>query len=173
MEHPVISKVNLGGGNTKIEGFTNIDILALPEVDIVCDISKGIPLPDHTVEELYTAHFLEHLSDTVHIMSEIYRICAPNALVKIKVPYFKSIGAFKDPTHKSFFTEKTFDYFNKEMTNGQQLPDYQLGVNFKVEKIGYIWSAPWIRYLPAKKIFFLKHFWNIARTMYVELRVIK
>ena len=168
-----MNKINLGGGNTKIDGYTNIDILALPNVDIVYDLSKGIPLEDNSVDEVYTAHFLEHLDDTVFMMTEIYRVCHANALVRIKVPYFKSIGAFKDPTHKSFFTEKTFDYFNKNITQGGALPDYDLGVDFRLEKISYLWSSWWLCFLPGKKRFFMKYFWNIVRTMYVELRVIK
>lgn len=156
-----------------MDGYTNIDILALPNVDIVYDLSKGIPLEDNSVDEIYTAHFLEHLDDTVFMMREIYRVCRANALVRIKVPYFKSVGAFKDPTHKSFFTEKTFDYFNKNIANGVALPEYDLGVDFRLEKIAYLWSSRWLRFLPGKKRFFMKYFWNIVRTMYVELRVIK
>ncbi|MCD4761498.1 methyltransferase domain-containing protein [bacterium] len=168
-----ITKINLGGGTQKIEDFTNIDILNLPNVDIVHNINKCIPLPDNSIEEIYSSHCLEHLDDTIHIMKEIYRVCKPNAIVKIKVPYFKSIGAFKDPTHKQFFTEKTFDYFDHEKIKNQELPDYKLKVNFKVEKVAYLWSASWLRYLPFKKAFFLKHFWNIVRSIYYELRVIK
>ncbi len=173
MNTALISKINLGGGNAKMEGFANIDIMAHPNVDIVCDINKGIPLPDNSIEEIYSGHCLEHLDDTVKIMKEIYRICKNGAIVRIKVPYFKSIGAFKDPTHKQFFTERTFEYFDADKLKNQAVPDYGLGLNFKTEKIGYIWSEKWIRYLPFKKIFFLKHFWNIARTIYYELRTVK
>lgn len=162
-------KINLGGGEVKKEGFTNFDCVAFPTVDIVCDLTKGIPLPDSSVEEVYSAHFLEHLEDVPKMMKEIYRVCQPNALVKIKVPYFKSIGAFKDPTHKSFFTEGTLEYFSCEK---DKQSFYQNEMNFEEIKTSYIWSAPWIRFLPCKK-FFLRHFWNIARTIHYELRVIK
>lgn len=166
-------KINLGGGTEKIEGFTNIDILPLPEVDIVADLNKGIPLPDNSVEEIWSSHCLEHLSSTVKIMEEIYRVCRNNALVKIKVPYFKSIGAFKDPTHRQFFTEHSFDYFSQEKIKSQGLPDYQIKTNFKIEKIGYLWSRPCLRYVPFKKALLLPHLWNIARSVYFELRVVK
>ncbi len=172
-EIKAVKKINLGGGNDRMPGYTNIDILALPNVDMVHDLATGIPLPDGSVAEVYTTHFLEHLDDVVFMMKEIYRVCAPGALVKIKAPYFKSVGAFKDPTHKSFFTEKTFDYFNQGTVDRHELPDYNLGVNFATEKIAYVWAAPWLRYLPGKKAFWLKYFWNIARSIYYELRVIK
>lgn len=158
MEKSETKKINLGGGNTKLEGYLNIDVLALPHVDIVHDLSKGIPLPDNSVEEVYTAHFLEHLENVVFMMQEIYRVSKPGALIKIKVPYFKSIGAFKDPTHKSFFTERTFEYFDKTSSDKGDLPQYDLGVHFVTEKITYVWSAPWIRYIPFKRAFLLNFF---------------
>jgi len=82
-----------------------------------------------------------------------------------------STGAFKDLTHNSFFTERTFEYFDKSCN--KNLPEYKFKANFKVEKISYIWHNKALRLLPFKKAFFMKHFWNIANTMYVELRVVK
>ena len=165
-------KINLGGGNERIPGFTNVDILPLPNVDIVCDLNGKLPLADNSIEEIYASHILEHLPNTVKIVEELYRICQPGATIKIKSPYFKSDGAFKDPTHVSFFTEQTFDYFDRGKILTGQLPDYCLKANLQLKKIAYIWSHRWIRFLPAKK-FFLRHCWNIARTIYYELEVIK
>lgn len=166
-------KLNLGSSDRIIDGFLNVDILAAPGVDIVYDLNKGIPLNDNTVVEIYAGHILEHLDDMVKIMEEIYRVCKNGALVRIKVPYFKSIGAFKDPTHEQFFTEETFYYFNKEKRNKLGLPDYSIKADFEILKVAYIWSAPWLRFLPFKKKFFMKYFWNIVRTVYFELKVIK
>ena len=166
-------KLNLGSSDRIIEGFLNVDILPAKGVDIVCDLNKGIPLKDNSVTEIYACHILEHLDDTVKIMEEIYRVCKNGAIVKIKVPYFKSIGAFKDPTHRRFFTEETFYYLNKKEREKRGLPDYGLKANFEIIKIAYLWSALWLRFLPLKKRFFMKHFWNIVRTIYFELKVIK
>lgn len=167
-----IEKINLGGGNKRINGFKNLDILPLPNVDIVCDLNQGIPLPDNSVSEVYAGHFLEHINDTLKIIEEIYRVCSPGAKVEIKSPYFKSIGAFKDPTHVSFFTENTFDYFDQNKIEAGLIPDYQTKARFRVKKISYIWSSRCLRYVPGKK-FLMKYLWNIARTICYELEVIK
>jgi ubiquinone/menaquinone biosynthesis C-methylase UbiE len=166
-------KINLGSSDRTKEGFLNLDILAAKGVDIVYNLNKGIPLKDDSVTEIYAGHILEHLDDTVKIMEEIYRVCKNGAIVKIKVPYFKSVGAFKDPTHRRFFTEETFYYFNKKERGKRGLPDYGFKANFEIMKIAYIWSSSWLRFLPFKKCFFMKHFWNIVQTIYFELRVIK
>lgn len=47
-------------------------------------------------------------------MKELHRICVKNAEIRIIVPYFTSVGAHQDPSHKRFFSWKTFDYFEKE-----------------------------------------------------------
>ena len=166
-------KLNLGGGSDKIAGFLNVDILPLPEVDIVCDITKEIPLQDNSVDHVIALHVLEHIADTVGIMNELYRVCCNNAIIEIKTPYFTSETAFKDPTHVKYFTERTWEYFDRSYTNSGRLPNYLLTCNFKLEEVSYIWYRRWFRFLPFKKSFFLKHFWNIARTMHVRLRVVK
>ena len=86
-------KLNLGGGIDVKTGYTNVDLLDLPQVDLVCDVTKGIPLEDNSVNEVVANHFLEHIADTDALMNELYRVCKNGAIIKIKVPYFKSIGA--------------------------------------------------------------------------------
>src|SRR6185437_4410293 len=141
-------RVNLGGGREKINGFLNIDIVELPSVDIVADITKGIPLPDNSVVELRATYVLEHIKDVPAIMEEIYRICKPDARVLIRVPYFKSTAAFKDPTHVSFFTERTFEYFDRDYIDDERLPEYKMKVNFKVAKLTFNYYTRGTKYLP-------------------------
>lgn len=164
-------KVNLGGGRNTEEGYINIDICSFPEVDIVHDVSKGIPLPDNSVVEVKARHVLEHIADTIKIMEEIHRVCRDEAIIKIKVPYAKSDGAFKDPTHKSFFTEETFYYFDSGREN--RLPDYNIDANFAIKRIAYQWSYSFLRFFPFKKLILKKFLWNIVKTLYIELEVEK
>ena len=165
-------KLNLGGGIDVKTGYTNVDLLDLPQVDLVCDVTKGIPLEDNSVNEVVANHFLEHIADTDALMNELYRVCKNGAIIKIKVPYFKSIGAFKDPTHVSFFTERTFEYYDPYYAEQGLLPEYKIKVNFKVLKIQYLWANKYLRFIPGK-MFLKNYLWNIIRTMYIELEVRK
>ncbi len=167
-------KINLGGGPNKKEGFLNIDRLSIPEVDVVADLSEGIPLSDNSVDEVLALSILEHLDDTCFVMEEIYRVCAKNAKITITVPYLKSTAAFKDPTHKRFFSERTFEYFDKSFIKKGALPDYGLKCDFKIEKISYKYYNPsGIRALIFNNRFFIRFFWDIIKTITIELRVIK
>lgn len=112
-------KLNLGcGRDTRPPelGWVNLDAVDLPGVDVVYDIN----LPEWTVFEDNSFDYveanmvLEHLDDWVKAMGEIWRICKPGAEIFIAVPFFPSVYSCIDPTHKSFFTYYTFEYFETE-----------------------------------------------------------
>ena len=52
-------KLHLGCGNKRISGFTNIDILNSPAVDVVADI-MNLPYESKTVDMIYACNVLEH-----------------------------------------------------------------------------------------------------------------
>ncbi len=106
------TKLNLGCGRDVKSGYANMDVAALPGVDVVWDLNRyPWPFKDHTFNEIYASHVLEHVDDFVHCMEEIYRVLQPNGKLFVKVPIFPSIYAMNDPTHKHFFTYFTFEYF--------------------------------------------------------------
>lgn len=172
MEHKDNLRIQLGGGAQRKEGFLNIDILPLGSVDIVADIEKGIPLPDNSVIEVSADYLLEHIRDTSALMRELYRVCKSDATLHIKVPYFKSTAAFKDPTHVAFFTERTFEYFDRRYVEEGALPEYNLPVDFRVVRITYNYYTRGTKYLPFAPLL-RRFFWDVVKSMVVELRVAK
>jgi len=180
-------KLDIGCGKWKKPGFTGVDIVKLDGVDIVCNLEKEkLPLEDNSVNEIYTRYFLEHVSDLIKVMEELWRVCGSGAKIVAGVPYYNSIGAFKDPTHKRFFTYETFDYF----TATKKLPNYYSDVKFKIIKKKILFypvssniygKIRFLHLMPLQLIAnvfpylyehsFLKLF--SARDIYVELEVIK
>lgn len=157
-----------------MEGFLNIDILPIRGVDIVADLNNGIPLEDNSVDEIMALSILEHLNDTRFIMEEMYRVCVNNAKITITVPYLKSTAAFKDPTHKSFFSEETFKYFDCSFIEKGLLPNYNFKCNFKIEKISYkYYYQKGIKAYLFNNRFFKKFFWDIIKTITIELTAVK
>jgi SAM-dependent methyltransferase len=104
-------KLNLGSGNNKIKYFINIDISSNFLPDIIADIERGLPFKDDSFDEVFANHVIEHLSDTIFAMNEIYRVCKNGARIIIEVPYQCSDMAFADPTHKKIFNKESFKYF--------------------------------------------------------------
>ena len=92
-----------------------MDLVKLDGVDVVCNIDKTPwPFRDNEFDIVIANHILEHVSDIVKTMDEVWRVSKPGALIKIKVPYHSSIGAFTDPTHKRSFSYRSMDYFSNE-----------------------------------------------------------
>jgi predicted SAM-dependent methyltransferase len=52
-------KLNLGCGHIPLEGFVNIDMRPLPGVDVVASVD-GLPFDEQSVNEIFSAHVLEH-----------------------------------------------------------------------------------------------------------------
>lgn len=63
-------------------------------------------------------------------MKELWRISKNGAKIKIIVPYFSHPISFQDPTHKRFFTLKTFDYFS-ENNNYNYYTDIRFEIAYK------------------------------------------
>lgn len=80
-------KLNLGCFNSRIDGFTNVDIRKLEGVDIVCDVKK-LDFPDNSIEEIYASHVLEHFHyiETLDVLKEWYRVLVPGGKIYIGVP---------------------------------------------------------------------------------------
>lgn len=89
-----------------------LDVAKLPGVDKVHNLEKfPWPFKNNEFDYVYADNILEHLTDIVKPIEEIHRITKNGGIVHIRVPIFPSKNMFVDPTHKSFFTHKTFEYF--------------------------------------------------------------
>ncbi|MEO0099161.1 MAG: methyltransferase domain-containing protein [candidate division WOR-3 bacterium] len=156
------------------EEVIHLDKIPFPEVEVVWDLEiTPYPFPDDTFDKVIANHCIEHLSDTIKVLAELWRISKNKAEIFIRVPYYSSYLAFQDPTHKRFFTEETFRYFTKERPISFSSP-----VNFSLKSVNYFYQYPrFARFL--KKFFpllyrFLKnHLLNFIKEIEVELVVEK
>ena len=118
-------RLNLGCGRNILEGWWNVDRVKLPGVDIVAeldrvsfvnffgDIEYHLPFEDNSVDEFLLSHVLEHITHTLPLMQELYRIAKPNALCTIRVPHGASDDAWEDPTHVRPYFPSSFGYFSQ------------------------------------------------------------
>lgn len=103
---------NLGCGTQRYANVIGIDVVKSSAADIVHDLNiTPWPIPEGTADVILAFHILEHVDNLPRVMEEISRISKPGARVIIEVPYFRSILAYQDPTHRRFFTTRTLDYF--------------------------------------------------------------
>ena len=139
--------LHIGPGLAKIENTISIDINPATSPDIVWDLNKTPwPIKNDTYDAIIAMNVMEHLNDISKTMDELHRISKPNAIINILVPHFSAAAAFVDPTHKSFFSFRTFDYFigGKTLENA-----YGFYKNIRFDLIrADIHLAPKIQYIP-------------------------
>ena len=105
-------KLNIGCGEKKLKGYVNLDSSAEVNPDVVWDLEKKpLPFQESIFSEVVAEHVLEHISNFVSLMHELWRICENKAVIKIRTPFYSSWGQFNDPTHVRFFSPFTFNYF--------------------------------------------------------------
>lgn len=100
-----------GGRNPYKPGeFLNVDIVALPKVDLVFDIRQKFPIPDDVIEEVFSAATLEHFrkDDNLHILKEFHRVLQPGGLLSICTPDIEAIA-------KGILAGEDLDYINQHL----------------------------------------------------------
>ncbi len=78
--------LELGSGPKEgTNGWTTVD---LNGGDIAYDLRKGIPLPDNSVDRIYTSHMFEHIpyKNLVLFIAECYRVLKKDGELSVCVP---------------------------------------------------------------------------------------
>lgn len=143
-------RLNLGCGHTKLDGFVNCDVQTSCDPDRVVDLeSLPWPFDDNCADEVVLSHVLEHLGESskayLAIIKELYRICAPNAVVRIAVPHPRHDDFLIDPTHVRPILPEQFHMFSKRANRDWRaqgyantpLADY-LDVDFEIEDVQWV-----------------------------------
>lgn len=119
------TKLDIGCGPNKKDGFHGVDAIAFPTVDTVVNVGVSpLPFADGSIEEIHSAHFLEHLTnlegrwERVRFFNEMYRVMKPAAKATLVFPHWASTRYYGDPTHKEPFSEMGFYYLSREWRKG-------------------------------------------------------
>ncbi|NBW09206.1 MAG: methyltransferase domain-containing protein [Caulobacteraceae bacterium] len=106
-----IKKLNIGCGNDKREGYINLDIE--PVGDVQRDIKRGLPFNDDSFDEVLVNNVLTQIAsneDFLFVMNEMWRVTKPEGAILVRVPLASDICSFQDPMDNRRFTEESFTY---------------------------------------------------------------
>jgi hypothetical protein len=127
------AKLNLGCCDRRLDGYTGVDRVPGPAVDVVADLSKPWPWADESVAEILAHDVIEHLPDKIRTMNEAWRVLKPGGRAEIVVPTTDGPGAFQDPTHVSFWNRNSFHYFEARNLYRERFANsYGILARFKV-----------------------------------------
>lgn len=165
-------KIDLGCGLRKKAGFTGVDSSADCGADVVHDLSVAPwPFDDNSVDEAYSSHFLEHLDGDQRIvfMQELWRVLKVGAKATIVTPYWSSVGAVQDPTHRwPPIAEQSYLYFNAQARREMGMGHYEIRADFDLSFA--LALDPKFKSKPeAEQAFAAQHFLNVVRELYATL----
>jgi hypothetical protein len=91
-------KVNIGSGQTPLEGWINIDAFPISPSVIAWDCRRSIPLPDGSAAFIFAEHFFEHIERPSRlIFAQVLRTRLGRAcgnLLRLLAPAAATCGAW-------------------------------------------------------------------------------
>lgn len=116
--------LNIGCGQSRMDGFVNVDFCEDEAVDVVCNLFEpNWPIADQSVGFVYMSNFLEHVPGTAWatFWNEIWRVCAEGARIMVLSPHARSDRFLQDPTHCQPIITAKFAYLSKQWRETNRL----------------------------------------------------
>jgi predicted SAM-dependent methyltransferase len=81
-------RLHVGCGRAHLPDWVNLDAQALPGVDRVVDVTRGLDYGDGAAEAIFAEHFLEHLplQAALTFLDESHRVLAPGHWLRLSTP---------------------------------------------------------------------------------------
>jgi SAM-dependent methyltransferase len=76
----------IGGAGCVPDGYVNLDLLAVPGVDVAAD-AEQLPFPAGVFQRVECDAVLEHVRDPRRVMREIERVLAPGGYAHVVTPF--------------------------------------------------------------------------------------
>jgi len=189
-------KLDLGCGQNPKEGHEGVDLYGEKAKHKVDLFKFPWPWADNSVDEMNCSHFLEHVparevveSDILKgigdvdlggakylgadmlfaFMDEVYRILKVDAFINIVVPSGRSDRAFWDPTHRRFFMQQTFLYFNHDWRKMNGLAHYRVTANFNFDVNPTFMAEEGTKSPEALQYRYI-HLWNVTADWVAKLK---
>lgn len=110
-------RLNVGCGSNPLEGFINLDGPWQPKADVHHDLEtcgiNDLPFQANVFDEILMVHTIEHISNLLPLMQELYRVAAPGCILGIRCPHGASDDADEDPTHVRRLFPRSFAAFGQ------------------------------------------------------------
>lgn len=152
-EKQPLVKLNLGCGIRKKEGMINVDISEGCGAQVIHDLTNSTwPWADSSVGEVHFDFSLEQMGETkkdlLHVLKELYRVCANDAKIFIKYSHPNHDQFVLNPLNVHRLSPQFFQLLS--MSGNMQLIAVgsqetmlalMLSVNFQVTRFKYLLSA--------------------------------
>ena len=76
----------IGGAGRAVEGYVNVDLIAMPGVDVAAD-AEHLPFPAGIFQRVECDAVLEHVRNPAEVMCEIRRVLLPGGYAHLVAPF--------------------------------------------------------------------------------------
>lgn len=112
--------LDVGCGPCKTQNSIGVDQVALPGVDVVCNLNQPWPFKARSFHKIIFRHSINHFDNLEFILRETKRVANDGALIEIIAPHFSSDNIFTDPTVKFFLGYRSLNYYCYNTTSSYQ-----------------------------------------------------
>jgi SAM-dependent methyltransferase len=166
-----MTQLHIGCGRTRLDGFVNIDVI--DGCDLRLDMERD-PLPCETgsVDLVFAHHSLEHFTNYLGALGEIWRVLRHGGRFLLEVPYY-TLGQYNlvNPYHKTHFNEFSFDFF--EIGKLKQSAHEENPILFTKAWHRFHWMAEFADKPEAEREFARRHYFNTVRAIDFSLYAVK
>ena len=137
-------KLDLGCGSRKVApDYVGVDLLDLPDVDLVGDVMDVLgAIPDGVLEGVYSSHFFEHVESVPALLDELARVIRVGGELDVIVPHFSNPYYYSDLTHRSFFGLYSFSYLARDTLFRREVPSYGREARFVLRSAQLRFKSP-------------------------------
>lgn len=154
MKH-VVLEFGCGPNKTRPEAIA-VDCLDYPCVDVVGDAMEVLgSLPAGSVDEITSAHFLEHLPNLCAFLNESARVLKPGGWFRASVPHFSNPYYYSDLTHRVPFGMYTMSYLAHDSLFSRRVPAYEERLPFDILSVDLVFGSysrrtirHWVKKIP-------------------------
>ena len=117
----------IGAGKHRLDGWLHLDSYPYEGIDVVCDVTQGLPFEDNTFWRIYTQDFMEHLppEKSVFVINEMWRVLKPNGTMEHYIPNAGTRNDFGSPSHLSHWNLQVFEHFDVDSYRYEKDKDYE------------------------------------------------
>lgn len=164
----------------RLEGYHHVDISPVCAPDQawdLLDLSKRWPWQN--ISEIEIRHFVEHIphgtgkDHFIRFFERCWHILKPGGTVTVVFPWYASIGAFSDPSHRRFITPLTFSYLSRAWLKSRNIEHYEMTCDFEVVSVVARLAEGLDKVDEAERGRLLLSTWNAAHEGVAVLRAIK
>lgn len=133
------------------------------------DFNQPLPFEDNSQGEIYATHILQRVDDVYKFMDEAWRILKKDGLLNISAPYYTSVRATQDPTHKRLISEASFVYFSKKWRQANNIPG-DIKCDLEIVSINHAVSQEYQGKSQEALQYAIQHYWNVVSDIIVVLK---